>query len=502
MDGRIEQLYEYIRKTDPDVIKENVYVCIANSCILLTANIKSNGKKGWSSRLVDEHDQPILNSKERETLEKILEKAPWVRNFFKGDDSVQTGGMASAPHNSADKESADMLDALFQKIDEMDTYWNEMKTFDTVKQMLDTEQLVPTPFGVPVPIKPRVVVTFLMMLLDFIRLSLAKAGYTNTTLTLIVLIEEMVTGQWRQMIMTAAGFISPSGVVAGVIGKYIIIAWLAIDSRLRSSIIRNIFKGTKSMIRNMLIWFYASLTPDAIKEAMFSIKMPSLPKIPKMPKIPEMPKIPTIPQMPKIPEIPQVPKIPMQSGGANSNKITYEYIQDKLKILDSPKLLCDKDFEEIVAKIQDDPILGAVLAMFNIPTYEKLKSVCVKAEGTNSFAEVEDMEDGLNIQAITPSASSPPASADAPPASAPAEASAPEASAPEASAPEASAPPAPPSPPASASAPPSASDASPADASASATSPPDASAPSVEAPQKGGSRRNRKYKRKTRKNRR
>ena len=444
---RIKQLREVIRETDESQLKEKVYVCVANGCILLTAYLNSNGQKGWSARLIDDSGQPILNGNEQKVLEDILEKAPWVLDFFK-ESKVQRGGAINDIDISLDKG----LEYVIETSEKTDLLWKniEKNSFGNIKTFMDTDQIVPTSIG-PVPIKPRLVSKLLIAILDLLRLASSRAGYSAIPLTLIVFLEELVTGQWRQMILTAASlFITPSGVATSIMIKYVIIAWLTIDGKTRTRLVKDIFKGTKSFITNFLIWCYAILTPGPIKTTMFGIQMqlPQMPKMPQIPKIPQVPKlevpklevpqlevpkveIPQVPQVPKV-EIPQVPKVQVpvprkQRGGGG--EITYDVIQEKLKILDNPALLCSPAGKDLVKEITTDPILRLVAELLNIPSPETLDKVCTKALTMSSFADAEDdLEDTSPVENAnenhTKDALDAAPAAEAPPAAAPAAAEA------------------------------------------------------------------------------
>ena len=381
--NRIKDLQGVIRATEESELKEKVYVCVANGCILLTAYLNSNGQKGWSSRLIDHAGQPILNSNEQETLESILKEAPWVLEFFKDNSQsvVQKGGAIPYVDNSLGgmKDVEISLDKGLQYVidttEQTDKYWEniEKNSFGNIKTFMDKDQIVPTPIG-PIPIKARLISKLLITLLDFLRLASARAGYTSVPLTLIVFLEELVTGQWRQMILTAASlFITPSGVATSIIIKYIIIAWITIGGEERTGIVKHIFKGTKSFIRNFLIWCFAILTPGPIKTAMFGMQIPQMPQMPQI-------------QVPQI----QIPPLPPRSVQRGGGEVTYEDIQEKLKILDNPALLCSPGGKGLVEEVKSDPILGLVAELFNIPSSETLEKVCPVAVTMNSFNAAED----------------------------------------------------------------------------------------------------------------
>lgn len=389
---QLQQLQEVIRKTDESQLKEKVYVCVANGCILLTAYLNSNGQQGWSARLIDTAGQPVLNGNEQKTLEGILEKAPWVIDFFKGNSKiVQTGGGL----NDIDISLDEGLNYIIETTEKTDRFWEgvESNSFGNIKKFMDADQIIPTPIG-PLPIKARLLSKLLITLLDFLRLASSRAGHSSIPLTLIVFLEELVTGQWRQMILTAASlFITPSGVATSIMIKYVIMAWLNIGGNERTRLVKDIFKGTKSFIRNFLIWCFAILTPGPIKSAMFGIQMPKMPKMPQLPKIPKIPKI--------------------QRGG-NVEEVTYDVIQEKLKILDNPALLCSPPGKDLVKEVKSDPILGLVAELFDIPSPETLDKVCPVAVTMNSFDDAEAEATELSDIELSPEVPEVPEAAEVP----------------------------------------------------------------------------------------
>jgi hypothetical protein len=377
--NRIIRLQEDIRGTDDDILKERIYVCVANSCILLNSYINSNGQKGWSTRLINDDGQPILSQGEQDIVESILDKAPWVLNFFKSQGNTQKGGatkpvpnapavdvpavdVSSVPNVSDDEVS---LNAAFNSVvettEKWDNYWKKMesdpKAFGPIKKILNTNPIttpLPPPFTV-IPVSVRLVARLLVTVLDLIRLGMARSGKTSVPLTLIVFLEELVTGQWRLMLLTAASlFITPSGVASTIMIKYLIMAWLTFGTDAeKTRLIKNVFKGSKSTIVNLIIYAYVLLTPTEIKGRMF-----------------EMP----------------------------GNEVSYDVIQSKLLLLDSKQLICSPAAMDLVKELKSDPFLGLASELLNIPAVDKLEKVCgnTRAITVPSFSEAEDIVSNLD----------------------------------------------------------------------------------------------------------
>jgi hypothetical protein len=159
-----------------------------------------------------------------------------------------------------------------------------------------------------------------MMLLDSFRLSRALIGEKDVSLTLIVLFEELLTGQWRQMILTAAGLLSPSGVAMSVMGKYIVNTWSLIDGNVRTDIVKTFFKGGKSLFIGFMLWCITTLPPQSYKD---SYKK-------------------------KIDE--------------------FKDIQQKAQ---NPAFVCTPAVGEIIKSIEDDPFFRLLMEMLNVPVVKE-----------------------------------------------------------------------------------------------------------------------------------
>ena len=291
LEARIDNLKDVIRKTPVDILQENIYLCIANGCILLTAFKRQNGEKGWSSKLNNESGEPLFNSEQQKALEGAFERAPWLIDFLKEDldltsSKSQSGGSGGSGSGgflpslqisgnlikgttalSAEDVSLDlMLDSFVKKSNDIDEFWNKIAYQTPGFMKLINEHQDLHVMGVSIPIKP--IVNLLMIILDSVRLSASLSGFASNkvmnVMGLIVLLEEMATGQWRQMLLTAASFLSPSGVAISVISKYFVNAWMLISPELRTQLFKDMLKGGKSALLGILLWAATSLPSEQI----------------------------------------------------------------------------------------------------------------------------------------------------------------------------------------------------------------------------------------------
>lgn len=413
---KIDELKELVRETDPGILQERIYKSMANGFLLLTAYLKTDGRDGWSSMLINEGGQPILSSSEQAMIEKAFKAAPWILEM-KRDGKIQVGGGGPVPqldsHGSFVKPVIDalgnltgddvsldlLLETFIKKSAEMDDYWSNMKhgAFAPVTKFMntDSEIYVPTPAGfLPVPIPRRPIIYFLIMLLDSIRLSRALSGHKDIPLTLIVLLEELVTGQWRQMLLTAAGFISPSGVAIGVLGKFIVNAWVLINPNIRTSLVKDMYKGSKSLFIGFILWCFSVLPPEFVKNQLKA-------------KIDEAralvatfdDKIKMLEEKGSIPLKPSGKRIEFKAISLdNLKRITMEDIQNIQSLAQWPMLICTKEYQDIQGPLEKDPFFRIIFELLNIPVIADDKfEVC----RSNQFKPIEQViAEGLENPAI------------------------------------------------------------------------------------------------------
>ena len=402
---KIDEIKALVRETDPEILQERIYTCAANGCLLLTAFLNTNGRDGWSSMLIND-GQPILSSSEQAMIEKAFKAAPWILELKGKAEPIQVGGGATPQldsHGSFIKPAIDalgnltgddvsldrLLETFIKKSAEMDEYWSNMKhgTFAPVTKFMntDSEIYMPTPAGfLPVPVPRRPIIYFLIMLLDSIRLSRALSGNKDISLTLVVLLEELVTGQWRQMLLTAAGFISPSGVAIGVIGKYIVNAWVLINPAIRTSLVKDIYKGSKSMLIGFILWCVSVLPPESVRNMLKTRIDEARAMVATFDE-----KITALEEQGSVSLKPLGKKIEFKAISLdNLSRITMEDIQNIQALAQWPMLICTKEYQDIQGPLENDPFFRIMFELLNIPVLADDKfEVC----RSNQFKPIQEV---------------------------------------------------------------------------------------------------------------
>ena len=365
-----------------------LYVSLANLASLITSYIRSEGNPGWSAALVDEAGSPMLSTKERQQIEDIVAAAPWVRDLLLKEGAVpkQTGGTIfekaqQIPLTGEDVSLDKMFQLLLKKTADMDEYWKKStEDSEYVKKIYDTDiPLGPLPPGAvvggPTDIRPvfksKTFVVLLVAVIDSIRISLAMSPYNTDfnrqALTLLVLIEEMITGQWRQMILTGLGFISPSGVAAGVFFKYMVNAWMLLNPGLRTQIATDLFRSGKSLLIGGVLWAATTLPPATIQEQ-------TKEQLAKLKDFIEknranIDKVLTGSQT--------VLKRKVRTDIDSLAAVTLDDIQALQELARIQPLVCSQEFREIVKEGDADPFIRLLFELIGVPVVDKdVMEVC------------------------------------------------------------------------------------------------------------------------------
>ena len=398
---RINTLNDVIRKTPPSELKERVYICMANGCILLTAYKRTKGEKGWSSKLHDEFGKPMLTTQEQETVESSFAKAPWILDMLESSESSESSPDDEKPAQKVQKGGFDMkvpslkvplqvpslkvpgsqfledssgftltgqdvsMDALFDKFlkksEEMDQFWGKF-AYESPGFIKMINKDIPIYKDIKINGQP--IVSLLVLILDSIRLSYGLAGQKTQVLTTLVLLEEVLTGQWRQMLLTAVGFLSPTGMAVGVIFKYLVNAWTLINPDLRTQIVKDSYKGTKSLLIGFLLWSFSAFSPSFIREKAEAIFARVREKVEGFEQ-----KIKSLEESGSAKLASQGKQVRIRGVDLTQFKtLSMADIQNLQALATWDVFVCSSEFQEIVAPLEASPIFRLILELMNIPT--------------------------------------------------------------------------------------------------------------------------------------
>jgi hypothetical protein len=360
--------------------------------------------------LVDGDGVPMLDRRDREIVEGAFEKAPWILSVLSsneedaataataterdlspelqvgGDGLLGKAGNVGLPGNvgkvalpgkadqsqqtEADISLDQMVEWIIEKTAAADTYMKKVKEGNPINRMMNT----------PIPVFPAVtfrpVVTFLIQLIDLIRLFAATSGVKSTPLTLLVLIEEFIEGKWRQMILTSLGFLSPSGVAAGVLLKIMVNVWLLGEEQQRTDFFRKSMGLVKSTLSGFILWMGNLLIPPLLKAellgAISSVLDPTIRKLqPTLEKLKA-----------KKDALLKEKGLQVDYSGRMDVEGMKELTQGDLQKLQSltrfTPLTCSAEGQRVIQVIQKVPYMNLILELLNIPTTVQGKEALCK----------------------------------------------------------------------------------------------------------------------------
>ena len=269
-----EKIREILKESPPDKIQEN----ITNFCIHLSSFIIAyfdhNGEKGWSAHIVNSEGQPMLDVEQQYIVEKKVAESPWLIPFLKGEKYVQKGGYSAIGGGEDVGLSIILggLDSLRGQVQGL----KDGEGLGFVKQI--KELTVPAPIQVtavtgPIPAAP--FIYGLMALLDLFRYNQALLGHKNSFLTLLVFIEEVLTEQWLQSVLTFIGLFSPTGVSIGIIAKYMFNVFLiAQPEDIRNKFVEYTVSMGQSIVTGFIAWILEISTPERLRTTLHAYAAP------------------------------------------------------------------------------------------------------------------------------------------------------------------------------------------------------------------------------------
>jgi hypothetical protein len=396
MDEKLTALKTVIQKMNPAKLQENIYECLEHLCSFLLAYRQGKGAKGWVGNFVGESGQPVFSVEEQAMIEKTLEGGgKWLDALFEEEPVVaqpQKGGAAlpklmpggsiisrlpSAPITGDDVSMDKAFHRVLGAIDSVDTYWNRFSRESPGIYKFFMEKSVGTPeikkYGIPSFTLPlTAILTFLTTALEIVRVMYSTGPLENPQIryitTAVLLIDDMIQGNWRQMILTSMGFINPTGVYAGAIGRLFVGAWLLINPELRSRLSLDVYKSTKSLFIGFLVWAFSIFAPSTLKtkldkEVFEPIREKTAGIEEKLKAFQESSNkklIPTGYQM----------HVDLKFISALS-KISVEDLQNIQSLIHWKQFVCSKEIQDVLEPLYNSPVTRIIVELLGIPTYEE-----------------------------------------------------------------------------------------------------------------------------------
>lgn len=433
VEEKLNEAYRLLKENSAD-IPDRMYSALEGISSVFYAWHRSNGKKGWSTSLVNSKGKRLFTREQRQLLEEAFEKyGPMFDEVFDEAAAMKGGAATTTTTTMSNVQQGPTsnlvkvppainpedvsIDKLYQYVtdttDQYDEQWRSISnSLGIVKavEAQDYKGVVVIPMAPPIPVPyyifGKTIFPFLVFLLDSIRLALGNPAFdiamVRISLSIVLAIIDLIRGDWQKALLSSMGIFSPSGVIVGVVGKFIRNAWLFIAPDLQRQLRDDIYRSSKSMVIGFLLWGFSVFSPDAIRLAVNQ-------SFEKMKEIVE-----------KFNQKSQAAEDKAQAIAERSGvKVTFpkipltiipsmDDIQNLQVIARVPEVYCSPEVQEILQPVILVPPLRLVLDLLNIPTVPEMVREQCKSVDTNSLSkaivdkvtpEVEILPGGILNQA-------------------------------------------------------------------------------------------------------
>ena len=288
---------ETISKGDSESLKNNVYKSFSGLCYLGLEAKRAKFKPGWATEIKDSNLNSLFHEKEASVIENIflLLLKPIMDEDKDGKAEAQAGGAAALVPSTSDGGLFSKLKGVASLVNPDDisidkTYWkainflkglNEQthalsREIGPFKFFYDSKADIPVPFPIPFPpyavtmqIPPRTIPVLIGSFVEAIRLifSLGPASneLTRKILSIVMAVIDLVQGEWKNSILSFAGYYGQYPLIAGVIGKVFLNVFSLVAPDIQDRLIFDIYRSGKSMFIGGFLWMFSTFAPASVR---------------------------------------------------------------------------------------------------------------------------------------------------------------------------------------------------------------------------------------------
>ena len=288
---------ETISKGDSESLKNNVYKSFSGLCYLGLEAKRAKFKPGWATEIKDSNLDSLFHEKEASVIENIflLLLKPIMDEGKDGKAEAQAGGAAALVPSTSDGGLFSKLKGVASLVNPDDisidkTYWkvinflkglNEQthalsREIGPFKFFYDSKADLPIPFPIPFPpyavtmqIPPRTIPVLIGSFVEAIRL-IFSLGPTSNELTrkilsIVMAVIDLVQGEWKNSILSFAGYYGQYPLIAGVIGKVFLNVFSLVAPDIQDRLIFDIYRSGKSMFIGGFLWMFSTFAPASVR---------------------------------------------------------------------------------------------------------------------------------------------------------------------------------------------------------------------------------------------
>jgi len=288
---------ETISKGDSESLKNNVYKSFSGLCYLGLEAKRAKFKPGWATEIKDSNLNSLFHEKEASVIENIflLLLKPIMDEGKDGKGEVQTGGAAALVASTSDGGLFSKLKGVASLVNPDDisidrTYWkvinflkglNEQthalsREIGPFKYFYDSKADLPIPFPILFPpyavtmqIPPRTIPVLIGSFVEAIRLIFSLGPMSNELtrkiLSIVMAVIDLVQGEWKNSILSFAGYYGQYPLIAGVIGKVFLNVFSLVAPDIQDRLIFDIYRSGKSMFIGGFLWMFSTFAPASVR---------------------------------------------------------------------------------------------------------------------------------------------------------------------------------------------------------------------------------------------
>ena len=288
---------ETISKGDTESLKNNVYKSFSGLCYLALEAKKANFKPGWATEIKDSNLNTLFHEKEASLIENIflLLLKPIMNEGKDEKGEVQMGGAAALVPSTSKEGILSGLEKVASLVNPDDisidkTYWkvinflkglNEQthalsREIGPFKFFYDSKADIPVPFPIPFPpyavtmqIPPRTIPVLIGSFVEAIRLIFSLGPMSNELtrkiLSIVMAMTDLVQGEWKNSILSFAGYYGQYPLIAGVVGKVFLNVFSLVAPDIQDRIIFDMYRSGKSMFIGGFLWMFSTFAPASVR---------------------------------------------------------------------------------------------------------------------------------------------------------------------------------------------------------------------------------------------
>lgn len=404
MEPFFESIQDKLKSMSPEEIKGNIYIALQTICQVWSAYSEKAGEKGWSSALRTSSGANLFT---RDEQEKIEEAFGYLAGE-KGEEGQQSGGggggttppftpggvlLTKTEVNTkltGDDVSLDKGFITFlNKMDDLDRFWAGISRENPGIYKLLTTGFTPIPIGpAPIPVPNSAIYTFILGLLETIRffISVSPLDFSigRYCTTILIIIHDAISGNWRQMILDSLGFYSQFGMFLSITGRLVLSAWLFMNPQVRSNLVYDLYKGFKSILIGFLLWSFQTFAPEQIKTMIVET---ALAQVRAFAQGLEQ-QIETLKSAANPVLQPSGYELQVKLDLETLKTISIDDFQNLQTLAQWGNFICANEVQSVLEPLYKDPIFRVVLELMGVPcTGEELTKIC-GADYKKPLAEV------------------------------------------------------------------------------------------------------------------